>query len=43
MSDILPSAYILIWPVIVLALLVYINMAFWREWRTARACGEPLV
>lgn len=43
MTGFMPTAYILIWPVIVLALLVYLNMAFWQEWRMARADGRPLV
>lgn len=43
MNDLMSSAYILIWPAVVLALLVYLNMAFWQEWRDARADGRALI
>lgn len=37
------TAYVLIWPLIVAAVLFYIARAFFREWRAARRKGVPLI
>lgn len=37
------TAYVLVWPVIVAAVLVFIARAFFKEWGEARREGRPLI
>lgn len=37
------TAYVLVWPVIVAAVLMFIARAFFSEWIEARREGKPLI
>jgi hypothetical protein len=37
------TTYVLIWPIIVAAVLLFIARAFFSEWRAARREGRPLI
>lgn len=37
------TTYVLIWPIIVSAVLLFIARAFFSEWREARREGRPLI
>lgn len=43
MSAIWLTAYVLVWPVIVAAVLFFIARAFFREWREARREGRAMI
>jgi hypothetical protein len=43
MGTIILSAYVLIWPALVVVVLYFIVRAFFREWREARKNGKPLI
>jgi hypothetical protein len=43
MQTVFLTAYVLVWPLIVAAVLLVISRAFLREWREARRSGEDLV
>lgn len=43
MTAIWLTAYVLVWPVIVAAVLLFIAGAFFKEWGEARRKGEPLI
>lgn len=43
MEKIYMTAYILMWPMLVSVVLYLLVSAFFREWRTAREKGRPLV
>ncbi len=37
------TAYVLMWPVIMAAVLAFIARAFFREWLDAHRRGEPMI
>ena len=37
------TAYVLVWPVLVAAVLLFISYAFFKEWSEARREGNPLI
>jgi hypothetical protein len=43
MSALWLTAYVLVWPVIVAAVLAFIARAFLREWLEARRAGKSMI
>ncbi len=43
MESLLLTFYVLIWPAVVAAVLLYIVRAFVREWRKARDSNTPMI
>lgn len=43
MRDILMTAYVMVWPAIVLMMMLIMGVAIYRDWRTAKRSGEELV
>ncbi len=37
------TAYVLVWPVVVGAVLIFISRAFFGEWAEARRTGKPMI
>jgi len=43
MRDLLMTAYVLVWPVIVLVMMFIMGRGVWRDLRRARKSGDDLV
>jgi len=43
MRDILMTAYVMVWPAIVLMMMLIMGVAIYRDWRAAKRSGEELV
>lgn len=43
MNEMLLSAYVLVWPAIVGAVLFFLVRGFFREWRDAREENRPMI
>lgn len=43
MRDVMMTAYVLVWPLIVLAMMALMGRGLWRDSRRARRKGEDLV
>jgi hypothetical protein len=43
MTPLLLTAYVLMWPAIVAAVLFHLMRAFFGEWREARAANRPMI
>ena len=43
MRDLLMVAYVLVWPVIVLVMMIIMGRGVWRDMRRAKRKGEELV
>lgn len=43
MRDVMMTAYVLVWPLIVLAMMALMGWGLWRDSRRARRKGEDLV
>lgn len=43
MSTLILTAYVLVWPAIVAAVLFFIARGFFKEWRESRREGRPII